>query len=125
MRETLFSPIRIVFGIVLMVLGFLFVPPVLNSTLSNNRLISLLSIVSLAAIIGTGAWLLFRHSFRMFLEPLSIFALWISLVFLPIWLLPLPKDALYLVLGFSPFLALLLWIGYTKLKAWYKGKRNT
>lgn len=124
MEEARFSLARVVFGITLIVLSFLLLIQILNRISFNDRLTSFLGVFSFGIIIGFGVWLLSHYPLKMFLEPFLVIILWSILIFLPIWISPISKDVLPLILGFSPFLALLLWVGYTKLKAKYKGKRD-
>jgi hypothetical protein len=122
MGRARFSTARVILGIVLIVSSFILLFQILNTISFNERLTSFLGVFSFGMMIGFGAWLLSQYPLKMYLEPFLVITLWAFLIFLPIWLSPLPKDILVLVLGFSPFLALLLWIGYTKLKGKFTGK---
>lgn len=120
--------IRTIFGIVLVILGFFFLAVIFNPhgliipTDEPATLILILSIISM--MIGVGSYLASGYDPEKILEPLVIVWLWVFFWVLPLFYLSLPEDALVLILGFSTFIPLLLWIGYTKLKAWYKEKHD-
>jgi|Deesub1362A_J573_1020465.scaffolds.fasta_scaffold10153_4 hypothetical protein len=120
-----FSPLRIISGIIIILLSFLLLYQVLTTISSNNRFTFFLGVFSFGILLGFGTWAISHYPLKAFLEPLLIIILWTFIVFLPIWLSSLPKDVLPLILGFSPFLALLLWILYITLKEKLTGKRKT
>jgi len=86
----------------------------------DNKLIFSAGIASIATMTGFGVGLLSGYPLKMVLEPLVLALLYIVFFFMPIFFLPLPEDILAMVLGFSTFIPLLMWIAYAKLKARFK-----
>lgn len=120
--------IRVVIGLTLFIIGIaslfiIFDPQGLRISFENRPLF-ILTMFAVSTAIGLGAYLFSGYPLKKILEPLLIVTFWTFFIFLPIWLSPLPRDTLILAIGFSPFLALLLWIGYTKLKERITGKRE-
>lgn len=118
-----------IIGLGLIVIGFLFITIIFNpkglvGPSISDRTAWLLILYSVGAMISLGGYLAAGYAPAKGLEILIIGGLWVLLI-LPIFYFPLSEDTFALALGFSPFLALLLWIVYTKLKEKVTGKRET
>ena len=128
MEKTRIPLIQRITGICLVVTGFIaifviFNPKGLIGPPISNHIAWVLIFYAIGAMISLGSYLAAGYSPAKGMEILAIAGLWIVLI-LPVFYLPISEDTLVLVLGFSPFLALLLWIGYTKLKEKLTGKRE-
>jgi hypothetical protein len=109
--------------------GFLFITIIFNPKGLVGPTISekttwLLILYIVGAMISLGGYLAAGYPPVKGLEILIIGGLWVLLI-LPIFYLPISDDTFVLALGFSPFLALLLWIAYTRLKERVIGRRET
>jgi len=118
-----------IFGILLIIMGFSIIAAIFNAQgivlPTDEPAIVFLMLFLISTIIAFGVFLLSGLNPKKFLEPLIICWLWIVFFVLPIPYMPLSRDSIYLLLGFSTFIPLLLWIGYTKLKAKYKRRQNS
>jgi len=85
----------------------------------------LITIFAISTTIVSGAWLLSGYSLKRYLEPLIIGWAWFLFGFTPLFYIPIPKDTLYVILGFSAFEPILIWIGYTKLKTKYISRKTS
>lgn len=118
-----------IIGSCLIISGFLLIAIIFNpkglvGPPISDRPLWLLILYTVGTMISLGGYLAAGYAPRKGLEVLIIGGLWILLI-LPIFYLPISEDTFVLALGFSPFLALLLWIAYTKPKEKVTGKRET
>lgn len=108
-----------IFGLSLVLLGFYLLatnfPYVLGLLGREHGVVMLIGFI-IGTMIAFGGYLAAGYDPKKAMEPLTIG--WLSVIFIiPILYLPLPKDVRVIALGFSTFIPLLLWVGYTKLKA--------
>ncbi len=118
-------PIQRIIGLSLVMAGFailvvIFNPNGLVGPLISDRIIWLLIFYTIGAMISLGGFVAAGYEPKKGLEVLVIGGLCVVLI-APILYLPLSEDMLAIALGFSPFLGLLLWTVYAKLKARMKG----
>jgi hypothetical protein len=121
--------IQRIIGLGLIITGFVFITIILNpkglaGPSISDRIAWLLILYTVGAMISLGGYLAAGYAPIRGLEILIVSGLWVLLI-LPIFYLPISEDTFVLALGFSPFLALLLWIAYAKLKEKITGKRET
>lgn len=104
----------------MIIVGFLLIVIIFNPQglmiPTSDRVVVWLIFCIIGEMIGLGAYLASGFASRAVIEILLISGLCIILI-IPILSLPLSEDMYGLVLGFTPFLGLLLWISYTKLKS--------
>ena len=121
------SLIRILSGMGLFVAGIASIALIFSPTglliAPDDKPFFLITIFAISTTIVSGAWLLSGYPLKRYLEPLIIGWAWFLFGFSPLFYIPIPKDTLYVILGLSAFEPILMWIGYSKLKARYqKGK---
>jgi hypothetical protein len=107
------------FGAAAMVLGFLSLAVIFNPeglVLPTEPALRMLILFAVSHLIGLGGYVAAGYELRKIVEPLAILWVWFVFLFIPLFYLPIPEDDLVLILGFSTFVPLLLWIAYTKLK---------
>lgn len=114
-------------GLGLIIIGFSLLAIIFNTkglmVPTTDRAILFLIFFAIGTMIAFGSYLASGSEPKKAIEPLFISGL--SIIFILIILyLPLPKNILILVLGFSTFIPLLLWIAYIKLKAKYRKERD-
>lgn len=113
-----------IIGLSLAIIGFVLLVAILNpkglvGPPVSDRITWVMIAYAIGAMIAIGGCVAAGYDLKKSLEVLVISVLWLLLV-LPILYLPLSEDMYALAAGFSPFLALLLWIAYTKVKARFK-----
>lgn len=120
MEKAPIQPIQRIIGVGLIIVGFLLIVIIFNPQglmiPTSDRVVVWLIFCIIGEMIGLGAYLASGFASRAVIEILLISGLCIILI-IPILSLPLSEDMYGLVLGFTPFLGLLLWISYTKLKS--------
>ena len=129
MRKTQVPLAQRVVGLSLVATGFLLIAVIFNpkglvGMPINDRIVWLSIFYVVGGMISIGGYLAAGYDPKKGLEILIIGGIWVLLI-LPIFYLPVSEDVLLLALGFSPFLALLLWLMYVKLKQKYGAKRET
>ncbi len=125
-------PIQRIIGLILVIAGFailvvIFNPNGLVGPPISDRIAWLLIAYTIGAMISLGGAAAAGYEPKKVLEVLAVSGLCVLLI-APILYLPLSEDMLAIALGFSPFLGLLLWTVYAKLKARIQGnsqKRKT